>query len=121
MSLLSAPHCCESYSRMDFLKVLSFQERGKKETPWVNASKEPENYSEKSPFLGPFHVLLLVPNARVHSKQTPDTVSAVQSSSSTAGTARLPQEGTSSSEHPTRAALCLSKSTLPCLHGQLLL
>jgi len=80
----------QSYSRMDFPKVLPFQKR-EKIYPWVKARKQPENYSEESPFLWPFHVLLPVPSARVHSKLTPDTVSTVESSSSLAGVA---QEGT---------------------------
>lgn len=40
MSLLSVLQCCESYSGMDFLKVLSFQERGKKNT---RGSKHPNS------------------------------------------------------------------------------
>lgn len=94
--------CCSAARAIQgwiFSKSCHFK-REEKKYSWVKASKQPENYSEKSPFLCPFYMLLHVPSARVHSKQTPDTVSTVKSPSSTTGMAHLPQESTYASEHP---------------------
>lgn len=120
MSLLCAAALRQLF-KDGFSQSLVISREREKKYPWVKASKQPENYSERSPFLCPFHVLLHVPSTRARSKQTPDTVSTVKGSSGTAGMERLPQEGTYAPEHPMWAAHWLSKNSLPWPHGQLLL
>lgn len=60
MSLLCAAALRQLFKDGFSQSLVISRERGKK-YPWVKASKQPENYSERSPFLCPFHVLLHVP------------------------------------------------------------